>query len=331
MLVTEGLPTEYIGGDLGDPSRGHGRPSDVLLAYRPEVDMTTTQQVSSSADPGGRSEGTAGSNSAESAATLLFVPGDRPERFAKAQTAGADLIVLDLEDAVAPEHKNEAREHIAEWLAAGNSGVVRINAAGTEWHAADLAMLARHRAMAMVSKAEDPAALQDAADALGADAAIIALIETARGVLNAAAVTEVPAVRRLAIGTFDLAAQLGIDPSDREALATARGTLTLAAAAAGLPGPVDGVTGSVDDPQVLTDDVQYARRLGFTGKLCIHPRQVAPAAAALRPGPDEIRWATSVVAATTADGVAVLNGQMIDKPVVDRAHRILAQAGQRSS
>ncbi|AHH17637.1 citrate lyase beta subunit [Nocardia nova SH22a] len=263
--------------------------------------------------------------SATTAATLLFVPGDRPERFAKAQAAGADLIVLDLEDAVAPGRKDEAREHIGEWLAAGNSGVVRINAAETDWYAADLAMLARHGAVAMVPKAEDPAALRDAAEVLGADAAIIALVETARGVLNAAAVAEVPAVRRLAIGTFDLAAQLGIDPSDREALAAARGALTLAAAAAGLPGPIDGVTGSVDDPRLLTDDVRYARRLGFTGKLCIHPRQVAPAAAALRPSPDDIRWATSVVEATTADGVAVLNGQMIDKPVVDRAHRILTQ------
>lgn len=272
-----------------------------------------------------------GPSAAETAATWLFVPGDRPERFAKAQASGADLIVLDLEDAVAPDRKQEAREHIRQWLAAGNSGVVRINAAGTDWYTADLAMLSEHRATAMIPKAEDPAALRDAADTLGTDPAIVALIETARGVLNVAAVADVAAVRRLAIGTFDLAAQLGIDPTDRQALAAARGALTLASAAAGLPGPVDGVTAAIDEPDLLTDEVNHARTLGFTGKLCIHPRQVPTTAAALRPGTQDIRWATSVMEASTTDGVAVLNGQMIDKPVVDRARRILLQAGTSGS
>jgi citrate lyase subunit beta/citryl-CoA lyase len=271
------------------------------------------------------------SSAAETAATWLFVPGDRPERFAKAQASGADLIVLDLEDAVAPDRKDEAREHIRTWLAAGNSGAVRINAAGTDWYTADLAMLAEHRAVAMIPKSEDPAALRDAAGVLGAAPAIVALIETARGVLNAASVADVAAVRRLALGTFDLAAQLGIDPADRQALAAARGALTLASAAAGLSGPVDGVTAAIDEPDLLTDEVNHARRLGFAGKLCIHPRQVPTAAAALRPGAEDIRWATSVVEASTTDGVAVLNGQMIDKPVVDRARRILLQAGTSGS
>ncbi|MGV9674084.1 HpcH/HpaI aldolase/citrate lyase family protein [Nocardia sp. NPDC003482] len=262
------------------------------------------------------------------AATWLFVPGDRPDRFAKAQAAGADMVVLDLEDAVAPERKDEARDYVHQWLAAGNRNAVRINADGTRWYAEDLAMLARHRAVVMVPKAEDPAALGAIAAEL-TEPALVALIETARGVLDAAAIADVPAVRRLAIGTFDLAAQLGIAPGDREALAPARGALVLASAAAGLAGPIDGVTGAVDEPELLTADVNYARRLGFAGKLCVHPRQVPTAAAALRPSADEIRWATTVVEATTTEGVAVLNGQMIDKPVVDRAQRILLQASPR--
>ncbi|WP_062996769.1 HpcH/HpaI aldolase/citrate lyase family protein [Nocardia mikamii] len=267
-----------------------------------------------------------GSAAVDTAATWLFVPGDRPDRFAKAQTAGADLVVLDLEDAVAPDRKDEARDYVHQWLAGGNRSAVRINAAGTQWYADDLAMLAQHRAIVMIPKAEEPGALLNAAAGLDSPL-FIALIETARGVLNAAALAETPEVRRLAIGTFDLAAQLGIDPADREALAAARSALALASAAAGLSGPIDGVTGSIDEPEILISDVNYARRLGFAGKLCIHPRQVVTAAAALRPSADEIRWATSVVEATTAEGVAALNGQMIDKPVVDRAHRILLQAG----
>ncbi|MFF0454735.1 HpcH/HpaI aldolase/citrate lyase family protein [Nocardia africana] len=265
----------------------------------------------------------------DTAATWLFVPGDRPDRFAKAQAAGADLVVLDLEDAVAPDRKDEARDYVHQWLAGGNRSAVRINAAGTRWYAEDLAMLAQHRAIVMIPKAEEPGALLNAAAGLDSPV-FIALIETARGVLNAAALAAAE-VRRLAIGTFDLAAQLGIDPSDREALAAARSALVLASAAAGLSGPIDGVTGSIDEPEILTADVNHARRLGFAGKLCIHPRQVATAAAALRPSADEIRWATSVVEATTADDVAVLNGQMIDKPVVGRAHRILLQAGTARS
>ncbi|RDI55953.1 HpcH/HpaI aldolase/citrate lyase family protein [Nocardia mexicana] len=260
------------------------------------------------------------------AATWLFVPGDRPERFPKAQASGADLIVLDLEDAVAPARKGEARDHVHQWLTAGNSGAVRINATGTPWHAADLAMLAQHRAPVMVPKAEDPGTLLDAATALGAGATLIALIETAHGVLNAAAVAQVATVRRLAIGTFDLAAQLGIDPGDHHALAAARSTLVLASAAANLPGPIDGVTGSIDDPELLIAEVNHARRLGFTGKLCIHPRQIGTAGATLRPSADEIRWATSIVEASGTGDTAVLDGQMVDKPVVDRAHRILTRA-----
>ncbi|MDR7166921.1 citrate lyase subunit beta/citryl-CoA lyase [Nocardia kruczakiae] len=271
-----------------------------------------------------------GSAAVDTAATWLFVPGDRPDRFAKAQAAGADLVVLDLEDAVAPDRKDEARDYVHQWLAGGNRSAVRINAAGTHWYAEDLAMLAQHRAIVMIPKAEEPDALLNAAAGLDSPL-FIALIETARGVLNAAALADSPEVRRLAIGTFDLAAQLGIDPSDRDALAASRSALVLASAAAGLPGPIDGVTGSIDEPELLTADVNYARRLGFTGKLCIHPRQVATAAAALRPSSDEIRWATSVVEAVSADGVAVLNGQMVDKPVVDRAHRILLQAGTSPS
>lgn len=265
------------------------------------------------------------------AATLLFVPGDRPERFAKAAAAGADLVVLDLEDAVAPDRKDAAREHVAEWVAAGHECAVRVNAAGTEWHKHDVAAVRADTCAVMLPKAEDPASLRALSDPLGSPLPVlIALIETAQGVLAAREVAAVPGVRRLAFGSFDLAAQLGVDPVDRDALVWARSTLVFAAAAAGLAGPVDGVTGDLHDNDLLTDDVRYARRLGFTGKLCVHPKQVGVAAAALRPTEDEVRWARSIVEAVSAAGVVAVRGQMIDEPVVDRAHRILKQATKRS-
>ncbi|MEV0063358.1 CoA ester lyase [Nocardia sp. NPDC050718] len=279
-----------------------------------------------------------------SAATLLFVPADRPERFAKATAANPGLVVLDLEDAVAPEAKDAARDNAVAWIAAGNECAVRINAAGTRWHDDDLAALAPLHCAVMLPKAEIgvlPAVIATLtagradrgsahpASPLGeidTPAPLIALIETAAGVVHAAAVAATAGVDRLAIGTFDLAAEIGVDPADRDALAGTRHTVVLASAAAGLPGPIDGVTGVVDDADLVHDDAGYGRRLGFAGKLCIHPRQLEPVTTAFRPTAHEQAWARKILEATTeTSGVAVVDGTMVDKPVVDRARRILAQ------
>ncbi|GEM29594.1 CoA ester lyase [Nocardia neocaledoniensis NBRC 108232] len=273
------------------------------------------------------------------ASTLLFVPADRPERFAKAAAANPGLVVLDLEDAVAPDAKPAARAHAVAWIEAGNDCAVRVNAVGTAWHEDDLAALAPLRCAIVLPKAEI-GVLDRIVDAVtearasspyrpkagGSGPLLVALIETAAGVLHSAAIAARAGVDRLAIGTFDLAAELGVDPTDREALAGARHALVLASAAAGLPGPVDGVTGVVDDADLVADDARYGRRLGFTGKLCIHPRQLDPVATALRPTAAEQAWARKIFAAITDDsGVAVVDGAMVDKPVLDRARRILAQ------
>ena len=261
---------------------------------------------------------------AAGARTLLFVPGHRPLLFDKAAAAGADLVVLDLEDAVPPAEKDEARRAVASWLAAGGVAAVRLNSSGTSWHDADVAALAGRTGVVMVPKAEDPGLLAALADRLGG-VALVALVETARGVLAAPAVAATPGVARLAFGSFDLAAELGVDPDDREAMAPARGALVLASAAAGLAPPVDGVTQDLSDGQRLREDVTYAGRLGFTGKLCVHPRQVPVAAAALAPTDADVAWARSVVdAAGSGDGGAVsVDGRMVDRPVVERARRIL--------
>ncbi len=264
------------------------------------------------------------------ARTLRFVPGDRPERFAKAVASGADLVVADLEDAVAPGQKQQARANVAEWLDTAPVAAVRVNGAGTPWHKDDLAMVSGRACVVLLPKAEDVALVAAVTARLADGSALVALVETARGVLAVSDLAHGVEVARLAFGSFDLAAELGVSPDDREAMAPARGALVLASAAAGLPPPVDGVTGYVPDVGALRADVEHARRLGFTGKLCIHPRQVEPAAEALSPSHAEILWAQAVVqAAATTGGVAVIEGRMVDKPVLDRAARLLA--GQRAS
>ncbi|MFE4963815.1 HpcH/HpaI aldolase/citrate lyase family protein [Streptomyces sp. NPDC056660] len=262
--------------------------------------------------------------SVAAARSLLFVPGDRPDRFAKAAASGADLVVLDLEDAVAPERKATAREFVRDWLAGGRAALVRINAHGTPWYEDDLAMAQDAGAPLMVPKAEDPERLA------GHRTVQVPLIETALGVLRARELCAVPGVVRPAFGSIDLAAQLAVNPADREALHHARATLVLAAAAASVAPPVDGVTTAVNDTEAARDDTVYAARLGFSGKLCVHPGQVAVVHEALAPTPGEVRWAREVVEAAAGNTVAVLGGNMIDKPVVDRARRLLVRAGDRS-
>lgn len=175
----------------------------------------------------------------------------------------------------------------------------------------------------MVPKAEDPHALAE----LGDKTPVIALIETARGVLAAPAISSVHGVVRTALGHIDLAAEIGVDPDERPALLLARSTLVMAAAAAGIDSPIDGVTTNMTDSTILESDVLYAKSLGFSGKLCIHPTQIDSARIALTPTAAEVAWAEKVAASlSVGGGVTSIDGHMIDPPVVARAARILATA-----
>lgn len=266
--------------------------------------------------------------------SYLFVPGDRPERFDKALASGADAVVLDLEDAVAPARKVQAREAVAARLpgleaAAHPALVVRINDSATPWFADDLSMLAAAgAAWAMLPKTESPdqvATLLAAMPRLR----VLALVESARGVAAAAAIAAAPGVARLVFGTLDFALELDIAP-DPEGLAHAAGALVIASRAAGLPAPVAGVTPEIDDPAHLAADFAWARRLGFAAKLAIHPKQVAPIHDLLQPLAAELTWAERVLAATVAAaGAAVqVDGRMVDRPVIERARALLARAGR---
>ncbi|WP_405182579.1 CoA ester lyase [Nocardia sp. NBC_01377] len=258
------------------------------------------------------------------ARSLLFVPGNRPERFAKAVDSGADAIIIDLEDAVPPAEKSIALGNAISWLAEGASAVVRINGIGTQWHAQEIAALRDTDAVLMLPKAESLAGLADLVAALGEDR-LIPLIETAAGITDADRICRVPGTIRIAIGNVDLAAELGVDPMSQTALAYARGRVVLASAAAGILPPIDGVTTVLEPFDQLLTDVAASREFGFTGKLCIHPRQVEYVNASLTPTETEIAWATRI-ARVVHEGVVVIDNQMVDPPVLARAERILRQA-----
>lgn len=272
-------------------------------------------------------------------ASWLFVPGSRPERFDKAARAGADQVIVDLEDAVAPARKAAARDEVARWLSRGGAAWVRVNACRTPWHERDLSVLAGCAGLrgVMVPKAEDPAALGRIARELRPGTPIIALVETAVGVRDAAAVAACPAVSGLAFGSIDLALDIDAAETD-EALLFARSAAVIAARAASLPAPIDGVTVETTDTALIRRDAARARSLGFGGKLCIHPAQVEPVNAAFSPDPADVEWARRVLAAASEHGAGEaveaafdLDGRMIDRPVIERARRIVARAGRREA
>lgn len=256
----------------------------------------------------------------------LFLPGLRMDRFDKAAASGADAVIVDLEDAVAPDQKATARDQVVAALKGTTPPVpviLRINAAGTDWHAADLRACADLPLQAiMLPKAEDPVICQSVAQATGLP--VIALIETALGLHNAVEVAKASA--HIAFGSIDYAADLGI-AHDRQALAHARSTLVLAARLAGQGAPWDGVTTDLNDEATIEGDAQHGLGMGFGGKLLIHPAQIVPARRGFAPGDAELAWARRVMEAAAQGGSAVkLDGAMVDAPVIKRAQAVLARA-----
>lgn len=258
--------------------------------------------------------------------SYLFVPGDRPERFDKAWASEADAVILDLEDAVAPERKAAARSAVAGWLDPSRPVWIRINAAEAPgWHD-DLSLLRRPGvAGVVVPKAEDlpPPLLTLATER---DIGLIALVETALGIHRAVALARTPGVVRLAFGSIDFQVDLGIEGDD-DALLFFRSQLVLASRLAELPAPIDGVTVATGDADALQRDTARSRRLGFGAKLCIHPAQVDAVHRGFSPSAAERDWAERVIAAMQASGGAAVavDGKMVDRPVLLRAQRLAAR------
>lgn len=256
----------------------------------------------------------------------LFVPASRPERVAKAAASGADAIIIDLEDAVAAADKQAARDALAGLALPDFPVILRINAIGTPWHEGDLALAARiGLAGIMLPKSEDAAQTQVVHQAAGH--AVLALVETARGIANLPAIAAAPGVARLVFGSVDFSADIGC-AHEPEPLLLARLQMVLASRVAGLAAPIDGVTLAIEDEAAVEVDARRAVSLGFSGKLCIHPRQVAPVLRGFAPSAAEVEWAARVVAADRG-GAAMVDGAMIDPPVRMRAEQILRRTGRK--
>ncbi|KFJ52002.1 (3S)-malyl-CoA thioesterase [Bordetella bronchiseptica] len=266
--------------------------------------------------------------------TALFVPASRPERIPKALASGADAVIVDLEDAVEHLAKDSAREALCDFLGTHPDARlwVRINDASTAWHDDDLkACLGRPGVRGiLLPKAESLMQVRHAAQS---GIPIVPIIETARGVLNAAEVAGTPGVARLAFGSLDYALDLGLTPDTEAAgvvLDQARVQVLLHSRAAGLAQPLDGVHPGVQDTAGLRAAATRARDMGFAGMLCIHPTQVPIVHEALLPPLAELDWARRVVAAhrDSGAGTFMLDGRMVDAPVIARARQLLARAGE---
>jgi len=261
--------------------------------------------------------------------SYLFVPGDRPERFAKALASGAHQVVIDLEDAVMPDAKDRARDLLSHWLRAELPDsecarvAIRVNAFGTPWHEADVAMFGASSVRnVMVPKAEEAGQLANIA-ARCDGVLLTALVETVAGVVRMREIAGEQAVSRLAFGSFDYCVDAGIEGMGRE-LDYVRSRFVIESRYAGLPAPVDGVTLDVHDAALIADEVACGRRFGFGAKLCIHPKQVDAVNRGFMPTDDERAWATRVLAALADNtrGAFAIDGKLVDKPIIDRARKI---------
>jgi len=259
--------------------------------------------------------------------SYLFVPATRCERIAKASAAGAQAIIVDLEDAVDAAHKEAAREQLATHLQAGAlKPWLRINALGTPWFEQDLALAASARArlagvmLPKSERAQDLAAVQ-----AQTGLPLIALVESARGIAALTELAALPGLHRLAFGSADLSRDLGCEDS-WDSLLLARQAMVLHCAAAGLPAPIDGVSFVLDQPEPVRHDAARAARHGFGAKLCIHPAQIAAVHEGFAPSPAQLQWAQAVLAAAAqGEGAQRLAGQMIDRPVIERARQLLSR------
>ena len=265
--------------------------------------------------------------------SYLFVPGSRADRFEKALGAGADRVIIDLEDAVAAEEKAFARDALCAALTSGLSEpvLVRVNAADTPWFADDLTALAQVLAVhsdalagVVIPKLEDAQTVVRvrAKLPLGADGEVVGLLETAVGV-HGADLLAVSGVTRLAVGAIDLSVDLGAD-IDSPVLDATYARLVIASRVAGIAAPLGSPPVDIHEPEAIETAARRLCSMGIGGQLCIHPAQISPVHAGFAPTADQVNWARRILSSSGAS--VQVDGQMVDKPVRDRAERILAAA-----
>ncbi|MCJ0618042.1 CoA ester lyase [Haloarcula hispanica] len=273
--------------------------------------------------------------------SVLFAPGDNTELMRKAAGGDADVVVFDLEDAVAPADKERARESVQSVLSTVSSDshiCVRINPVGVS-ATADLAAILTETSpdsvmLPKASSADEISALERLLRENDTDLPVLALVESAAGVLNAAEIAAADATDALLFGAEDLAADIGASrTSDGREVLYARQRVVVAASAAGIDA-IDTIYPDYGDLDGLREATEFAAQLGYDGKMAIHPDQVAVINDAFTPDDEEIAWAERVVAADneTDAGVFEVDGEMIDAPLIAQAERVLErarEAGQR--
>ena len=263
--------------------------------------------------------------------TYLFVPGNRPERFDKALASRAGAVIVDLEDAVAPADKAAARASFVAWYRAAALApervLLRINDESTPWFDDDIATISEAQIAAVVlPKVERAEQIERVGSVLRTGGFVVALVETARGIVNVEELARAKHLQRIAFGTLDYALDLDL-PGDERGLLYPASRIALASRAAGIAMPVAGVTPEIGDSTKLLADLAFARACGFGAKLCIHPKQVDAIEDAMRPSEAEIDWAKRVVAASAhGQGAVQVDGRMVDRPVLAKAERILDRA-----
>lgn len=257
-----------------------------------------------------------------SAVAPLFVPATRPERIAKAAISGADAIIVDLEDAVPAADKAKARDGLASYLVdLPVPCFIRVNATTSQWFDADMALVRSVGGIGvMLPKSETAADI----DQVGPDIPVIALVETACGIVGLQEICQAEATCQLAFGSIDYSLDIGCDETT-EALLLARLSLVTYSRAFCLPSPIDGVTVLVNEPERVMADANYARQLGFGGKLAIHPNQIDTIKVAFAPSDEQLEWARRIMHANeAANGAAILmDGQMVDTPLIEKARQLL--------
>ena len=270
----------------------------------------------------------------ENGRSFLFVPADDARKLASADRSGADVVVADLEDAVASAEKAAARRTLEEFVAGRHGGptlLVRVNAPRSQAIEADLECIRGLSIHGIVVPKAHPGELAPV-DLGGLP--VVAMVEDAEGVRGAFELAQVANVVRLALGGVDLAAELGLTPrADGLQLLHVRSRLVIDSAAAGVAPPIDTPYLRYRDDEGLRAECELARSLGFGAKACIHPAQVERVSRTFAPSDDDLEWARSVVAAYEQDGRGVTghDGEMIDAPVVARARALLGQATDTES
>ena len=258
--------------------------------------------------------------------SYLFVPANRPERLDKALQSGADAVIVDLEDAVPLADKQAARAALQAWLRPDAGVLVRVNGPETEWFEEDI-RLAAHPGVAgiVLPKTECPEHLARVAAHCHDACGLYPIVETAAAFEDLVALARSPGVVRLMFGSLDLQVDLGVSEVAGDELLYFRSQVVLASRLAGIAAPVEGVTTVLDDATRIESDTRRGRALGFRGKLCIHPKQVAHVHRGFAWSEGERAWAQRVLdAVASSKGAAVaVDGKMVDMPVIRQATEIV--------